>query len=181
MEYYNELYHYGVKGMKWGVRRYYNPDGSLTERGKKRIDKKLKWQSSSTNENKVMRRMVNKAWNDPEVKKLAEINGKNAHKSHLAFKAWGDAERQGLSEKEINRRKKLAEAAQRDFIKSNEAVQNALANIAKSYVNKLASARLKDIRVEDTAAGRDYVMSDFRRKTPKEITEDFENYEDYYD
>lgn len=32
----NELYHHGIKGMKWGVRRYQNPDGSYTEAGKKR-------------------------------------------------------------------------------------------------------------------------------------------------
>lgn len=31
-----ELYHHGVKGMKWGVRRYQNKDGSLTAAGKKR-------------------------------------------------------------------------------------------------------------------------------------------------
>lgn len=33
-----ELYHWGVKGMKWGVRRYQNADGSLTPAGKKRYD-----------------------------------------------------------------------------------------------------------------------------------------------
>lgn len=34
-----ELYHWGIKGMKWGVRRYQNKDGSLTKAGKKRYDK----------------------------------------------------------------------------------------------------------------------------------------------
>lgn len=32
----NELIHYGTKGMKWGVRRYQNKDGTLTSAGKKR-------------------------------------------------------------------------------------------------------------------------------------------------
>lgn len=32
----NELCHHGIKGQKWGVRRYQNKDGSLTYAGKKR-------------------------------------------------------------------------------------------------------------------------------------------------
>lgn len=32
-----ELYHWGVKGMKWGIRRYQNKDGSLTELGRKHL------------------------------------------------------------------------------------------------------------------------------------------------
>lgn len=32
----SELYHHGIKGQKWGVRRYQNADGSLTEEGYQR-------------------------------------------------------------------------------------------------------------------------------------------------
>ena len=32
----NELYHHGIKGQKWGVRRFQNKDGSLTLAGRNR-------------------------------------------------------------------------------------------------------------------------------------------------
>ena len=36
--YNGELYHWGIKGQKWGVRRFQNKDGTLTPEGKKRYD-----------------------------------------------------------------------------------------------------------------------------------------------
>lgn len=37
----NELQHYGIQGMKWGVRRYQNYDGTYTQAGLKRYNKSM--------------------------------------------------------------------------------------------------------------------------------------------
>lgn len=49
----DELKHYGIKGMRWGVRRYQNEDGSLTGAGKKRYERDQRENSGKKKGNKV--------------------------------------------------------------------------------------------------------------------------------
>lgn len=56
----NYLEHHGVKGQRWGVRRYQNVDGSLTEKGRKRLKK---WETYVE---------------DSRSKKIAKVNKKLA-------------------------------------------------------------------------------------------------------
>ncbi len=43
----DELMHHGILGMKWGVRRYQNSDGTLTDAGKKRVSRLEKKRASA--------------------------------------------------------------------------------------------------------------------------------------
>lgn len=49
----DEIYHHGVKGMRWGVRRYENPDGTLTEKGKKRYGTKENYEKKRAKRKKI--------------------------------------------------------------------------------------------------------------------------------
>lgn len=58
----NELYHHGIKGQKWGVRRFQNPDGSLTSNGKARYARM----------NKARRRIIQHRMTTKDVNDIVE-------------------------------------------------------------------------------------------------------------
>lgn len=64
----DELYHHGIKGQRWGVRRYQNEDGTLTDEGKERYDNADSKDDSKTS--KVLK--VAEECNKSEVLKKAK-------------------------------------------------------------------------------------------------------------
>lgn len=79
----NELYHWGIKGQKWGIRRYQNDDGTYTEAGKRRygmnldINDKSKRNIAKIRTGEAKRRLdVAKRNNSANYSRIAELQGR---------------------------------------------------------------------------------------------------------
>lgn len=69
----NELYHHGIKGQKWGVRRYQNSDGTYTPEGLRRLEKKdVNW--TKRNYNKLCNKTYRKSKREFESYLRKDLN-----------------------------------------------------------------------------------------------------------
>ena len=136
----NELYHYGVLGMRWGVRRYQKSDGTLTNSGKKRYDKEMN--KLKTEEKKIKNQKRTKAKIDKleakrksieELKKSSDKKKKTDKKKDDLVKTLSDAE---LREK-VNRLQ--LEKQYKDLSPKQISLGKAFANtVAKDVVAAVA-------------------------------------------
>ena len=94
---YEELYHHGILGQKWGVRRYQNYDGSYTKAGLKRYEKsKAEYESakndySSAKKDKSGIKSARKAYNESLSENKSNPNKETYDKAKTDQRALKDA------------------------------------------------------------------------------------------
>ena len=79
----NELYHHGIKGQRWGYRRFQNEDGSLTNAGKNRKYNKRNMKNADTQN-------LDK-WGTDKDHNILYISGKSGSGKSTAALAMSDS------------------------------------------------------------------------------------------
>ena len=129
----NELYHFGIKGMRWGVRRYQNPDGSLTNAGKKRLKKG----QTSNEENDSSNKSSTKSSSTKTVKDMSDDE-----LSQAITRLQLEEKYKSLSPKNVSKGKKFVDTVANDVLKP--AAIDIGKQVAKSLMVKGVNSLVKD-------------------------------------
>ena len=139
--YSDELQHFGTKGMKWGVRRYQNTDGSLTSEGRKRysVVKAIKdYKTASTRKKNL------------EKARAARIEKKKADEKRKKDLEAGKIPAKKMTDEELKARvaRLQMEKSYNDLLKDRKSIERGnrfLNKFLDSTIDKVADNSLADV------------------------------------
>jgi hypothetical protein len=160
------LVHHGIKGMKWGVRRYQNADGTLTPEGERRYGRQVRRQerkairaykeraeyrrSTGENYDRVRNELEERVKNDKKYQELSKKASDYEYERLLMEKPlYG----KNIYDDEADYDRLYSSKAYRDATNKSRKAANAkdkyIAKLVDSYADKFKDAALDDLKITD--------------------------------
>lgn len=149
----NELYHHGVKGQKWGVRRFQNEDGTLTAAGKNREYKK-----SLRTDKKIRRDLESKAYDSARFANVYSKKSKSYSKKYEKA-VLKDPTKSSSKTQRIENTKRLLDSNAKSWNDYNSQNVKILKKQVDSMISKYGDTKIKDVDVKTKKNGIEYVKS----------------------
>lgn len=163
--------HHGVKGQKWGVRRYQNEDGTLTAAGKKQYRKDNRTRRSLMRRTAAAKRTLRKAVADTDSANSDYGTSKSNYKSansRIAITSRGRAnKREAINQarEELDRASERVEKSRAKLRRANRYYNEnaeALTKHVNQMVDDFGSNNVKQLRTKQVTYGRDYTRNVIR-------------------
>lgn len=173
----NEIYHHGIKGQKWGIRRFQNKDGSLTAKGGKRYNGSDYKPRKSIGERISEHRTAVKRKNNLKKARAAREEKKRAAAEELAKAeqrkkdiAAGKIKAKDMTESELKDRiNRLNDEKRYNQLMEETGHNSKIESYGKKFVNKMWNEAVQPALVE---SGRkmltDKISEAIKKNTPVE-------------
>ena len=158
----DELYHHGILGQRWGVRRYQNKDGSLTKAGLKRY-------GSESNFNKIVK-AEEKAKKEAEAAKFRKRTEAELAKIRKKYKI-SSPEKEDKNAKGSKKEKSIEEMTEAEIREkiNRTKLENELRNVLPKRSKNKPISEMTDQELEDRIS-RIQLENKLRDLTPKQVS-----------